>query len=405
MLPLFALALIGQQGSLYSRIVPKTTGHNGYEEYLRAADFLTSDEGRAFALYDPSLRSASETLQKPEVAETFRRLSAMEPLTVAREAMRKYGGVLSLIAQGNRKTVTDPRAPIGPSSPFPEFSVFRSIGKIETMAASVYAADGRTDLAVETLVDGLTFSDNIGRFILIGNLSGIIVETNLCRASLDLLPRLSRRDAVRLQRGVETLLAKPPALRQTWRGEIDMTNFVIEQVFSKAIPESELTGNDPGAVALRQANALTATQRENFRRQVASELQRKDETIERIVRGPESGWIAGFGALDDENETKGTTLAESAVRSLSPHHESAAIANVRIRTQLRLLALHARLIQHRWDYGRWPKSVDEIDPLTRDRYIYEVTDGGVRLASRGTPETGEIELRYQRPTRNQESKP
>lgn len=392
MVPILALALVARQGSLFERVVPKATGNNGYEEYVRAADAVSSASGRAFATYEGP--SAAPQGAAPETAELYRRLAGMAPLDVAREAAQRYGTALALVERGNRKPVFHPLGTILPDTAIPEFSSFRTVGRLHALVARAQAADGRTDAAVGTLLEGLTFADNVGRFLLIGGLVGASTSGAIYRSFADLLPRLSRRDAASIQRGVSELLARPPALLAAVRGEAASSGAGLAKYLRGQPKVAEVQPNYPKDGELRRIESMGREEREGLLRRALTDLAEREATMERVLKGPEAGWIKGFEGIDAETDARAAGLAEELVRLTAPQFGMAAASILRSRTQMRLLALHARLIEYRWDYGRWPATVDVADPLGGGKYVYEpMPDGTIRLASRGTPETGEIELR------------
>jgi hypothetical protein len=79
----------------------------------------------------------------------------------------------------------------------------------------------------------------------------------------------------------------------------------------------------------------------------------------------------------------------------------------RVQTQLRLAAIHCRIIEFKRTHNRWPIALTELggrevwyDPASGGPFYYAVlSDQSYTLYSLGTPETGRIDLRYQGPPR------
>jgi hypothetical protein len=70
---------------------------------------------------------------------------------------------------------------------------------------------------------------------------------------------------------------------------------------------------------------------------------------------------------------------------------------------MRLLDLHARILDYRWNNLKLPEQLADavpqallFDPLSGQSFAYEKTATGYSLFSRGVPETGKIELKYRR---------
>src|SRR5688572_1830938 len=96
---------------IYSDIISRTTGQNGYEEYVRAADLLRLGPAQApyaitFGYYEPN---------RPQ-----------PPFLQSRRELMVHGQkVLDLIRAGNKKPVFEPREKLGVWTLFPEFAYFK----------------------------------------------------------------------------------------------------------------------------------------------------------------------------------------------------------------------------------------------------------------------------------------
>ncbi len=383
-----------QTKSLLQEIGIRPTGQNGYEEYLQAAELTRSEEAKSFADWVPGQPFPG-------------RPNFVVPLEVRREELRRFGRVLDLVARGNAKRVFDPRSSLGPDTLFPEFASFRQISRFATRASSVYAADGDTSRAAATLLDILVFADNGARGVLISNLVGAANSAVALGAFVDLLPRLSRPDAVRVQRVVDGLLARPLAIRETMAAEAAFGIAGIRQAFAKKNVKNVFVSDDEGGPDprgkrwQRELETTSPSGRQRLLGVIQARIDARTRAMERIFAGPERTWYDRFEALDGMNEENPQDLADALMGQTTPIFSGSTNAAVRVRTQLRLLSLHARLVQYRWDHGRYPKSLDVTDPLTGEPYLYELHDDGtIRLASEGVPQTGEIELKYVRPAKD-----
>lgn len=172
-------------------------------------------------------------------------VNKLSPLEVRREAVQRFGRALDLVALGNAKPVFEPRTELNLTTSFPELAGFKQITKFAVLASSVYAADGRTDLATKTLLDQLTFGDNFGRGVMISNLVGIAVSAIAIRAFEDLFPRMSLRDMDAVSVTVAGLLARRPSAIDTMAAEAVFTSAAVREIAS-AKPEElqRLTASD-----------------------------------------------------------------------------------------------------------------------------------------------------------------
>lgn len=91
-------------------------------------------------------------------------------------------------------------------------------------------------------------------------------------------------------------------------------------------------------------------------------------------------------------------MARAQLKDLYPSEELFDPA-LRTRTQLRLLKLHAEIQKFRWQHGRLPAQLGEVtsdpgevDPLTGEAFSYQQQPHGYKLVSKGTRQTGEIDL-------------
>ena len=106
-------------------------------------------------------------------------------------------------------------------------------------------------------------------------------------------------------------------------------------------------------------------------------------------------------------------FVDAVAEALTPVDRHAIIAGLRSRTQLRLLRLHAKVIEYRWEHEQLPESLKaavsdgtEIDPLSGEAFVFERPGvASYRIYGKGMPGVGEIELRYRAPVREPEGTP
>jgi len=413
------------QRSSISKAFPRPTGHNGYEEYVQAAEILSSAGIRDLLTWAPGRPRPAKDPDDPddpgpskEQLAIYDRLNALTPLEIRRESMLKCGRALDLISRGNSKPVFDPRGDFGPDTLFPEYPAFRNVSRLALQASAVYAADGRTDLATKALLDQIWFADNFGRSVIISSLIATACSSIAIVGFQDILPRLSQSDAVTIEKSIDALMAKPLAVRSVLRGEL---SFSVKGLDLLASEKGDLSGffgfgdddNDDDKEAVAQGKAMAkefaslspAARQKLIAGIKARQLARMNE-MDRIFLKPEKDWIPEFESLGERDDAQPTTLSDVIASMLTPVYSQYVLAAERQRTQLRLLKLYAQAIQYRWEYSAWPGKLDAIDPMNGLLYIYEVKeDGTIRIASKGTKETGEIDLKYKRPATQEEVKP
>src|SRR5579872_7227097 len=140
MIGLLVSAVLGQT-PMFPKIIPNPTGSNGYEEYVRAADYTTSADFGAYRNWLDKLRNPSNydsTTEPPAGVDVND-----SDLTVRRKWNDRYRLCCNLVSTGNHKQVYEPRDTILPETTFPEMTRFKSLATLEANAAHVAFADGQ----------------------------------------------------------------------------------------------------------------------------------------------------------------------------------------------------------------------------------------------------------------------
>jgi hypothetical protein len=162
---------------------------------------------------------------------------------------------------------------------------------------------------------------------------------------------------------------------------------------------------------------LIPAQREEVRRLAQTKIQQHYKRVISQYSRPESEWpLVAPPEPEDHGVPPQTpeSIAAVVVESLTPVNTQGGVASIRIRTQLRLLRLHAWVLGYRWEHDRLPTRLSDavpngahIDPANGEPFEYVTTPEGYRLVSTGRPGLGEVALRYRRPTTapNQEQIP
>lgn len=384
------------------------TGKNGYEEYIRAAE-IASDP--LFGMYDrwtPAMRDqpdayVPEEPLPPDQLQLYKHLASMRLLEVRQEQLRRYAGVLDLVRQGSLKPVFDPRQDLNPESLYPELTYFRRLARLFSADAYVKFAEGKSAAATKSLLDGLEFSYNIGSGMIISALVGIANTAVVLSQFEDHLGSLSLDDCRNIRQATQRLLAAPipiaAAIATEAKASPKFVNWIFENVDQGLAKLIEAPESQKQALVQR-AEQASAQDKERWRREAVAKLGVFYEEILRRFKLPESQWVDSDSMTPPDSDDP---IVKAIVAGMSPVFSGAMVPTVRIRTQLRLLALHAAIQEFRWMNGRLPRNLAELeapalvyDPLTLSSFLFESTGYGYRLYSKGVSQTGEIELRYKR---------
>lgn len=376
---------------------------NAMDDYLRAIELLKGPEATAYANWKPGAKAPEPVDDEgrplkpdPKLVALYAHLVSMNPLEVRREELRRFGNALALLHSGNGKPM--PTAVPGDAFDFPRLASYRLITRFATRAASVYVSDGRTDLASSILFDTMLFADRVGRGPIIGHLTAVGMTAVAVAAFEPLLVRLSRRDAAALPVFCDALLKAPLALRETFAAEGREQAQTIGDAMAEFKPGMSVPDDPENPEMVREVRRfvkLNPTERTQAIGRIQASVLRRFRAMDSVLARPESGWLTAFRDIELEESGKPTAPADVLASIYASNNTQIIVAELRTRTQLRLLALAGRIAQRRWDLGAWPKSIEEVDPLNGRPYIYEVRpDGTIKLASQGIDATGEIALRY-----------
>lgn len=412
--------------SLYEQVITHPDPYNGYDDYVRAADVVEDPEFSTYATFgagtyarmvedkkyatnpanlkqDPALEWTPEDEARLNLGK---RLDALDYLGVRREMVARYGKALDYVRIGNGKPCREPES-LKQATSFPALASFRSVVKLFVADAYVRSADGNRKGATADLIDGLTMSRRISGGSLISFLSGLACQSIMLAEAERSLPELSDADALQLIPYADKSLADR-LLAKAFEGESEQLPKLLDEMLDpdelKGTGETEGSGLPPGFFEF--ARKLTPTQLADVKakiirlgkRRLAVEVERanSDESTWRDVKGDDREDIQKITTLDDFVEYL-TDLTTPVARAVYP-------AALKGRAQLRLLGLHGRIIDFRWKHGRLPNTLREAvperlchDPMGNADFVYELTETGYKLYSKGLPSTGPVELKYRRP--------
>lgn len=434
------------QKSMFQQVVPIPTGNNGYEEYLMAGDIVQN--AHVGILLDGTPDQFAQTIkayeEKPDANLTAEEremleLKGMRPsleryqtalkyrnytlLQMRREALARAGKALDLLNRGNKKRVFEPRGRMDANTLFPEYASFKSLAKLAAAGAYVAYADGQPSRGTQYLIDAIILGQNLSEGILISRLVGVAIQSIAFAAVEKYLPSISGADAVKLEALAPLLVTNPPKAVRMIDSEFQFMSASLEKMFEKR-PETEMfQGLDEEEQTVAQRTAAEFMKKLGPAEQLQvieickKLLVAKREQVLATYRLPESKWD---GSAEDEEEGFDSKQAVNSVSGLAtyvaentvPIFSQVGLVEVKNRTQIRLLGLAGSIIRFKWENDRWPAKLADAagatatrDPVSGDEFQYEVDGGGFRVYSRGTKNTGEIALKYRRPTGGQNVPP
>lgn len=409
-----------QGPTLYQQVIPQTTGRNGYEEYVRAADLINSPfvdlysrwaPNRVGMTLDPETPPADRPLALQRI-KLFNTLRLQNFLQVQRGYIAQFPKVVDLIKLGNSKPVMDPRTE-ATQNVAPELGPFREISRLIAADAYVRFADGGTGTGTDDLLAGLLFARNVGQ----GSILGSIVAGSINQMILSGFERhfesMSQKDCQRITAIADAAVIEPSGSAAIARERLlapSRIDIVLgdPDAFIRSLGQTD-EGPDPAWAAAMKA--ATPAQKQNWRTRYLAVAQSVFDRLEALERRPESEWqdvnaIASPDAYEGEDPI--VKLLLTGTMSVFGQHFAYA---ARERTQFRLLGLHGRILDYRWENGTLPNSLADAvpekllhDPLNGGLFRYERNGADYRVYSTGSPATGEVEIRY-RHTPNPADKP
>ncbi len=414
---LVAIAL--GQGSLFQQVIPNPTGKNGYEELVRACDILRDRHFGAYVSVDVLgvlVENATDAANKgveprvnpPAVQAIFDELKGKTLLQRRRWALERYAPALDLFYKAAEKSILDPRTSFTYSTLLPELPGVKDLAKLLPIAAYVYLADGKNPQACHLLATGLDVFERASYGTLIQYLVGIACQSILLAAVEQHLDRFSQADAKKLEAASLALLERPTVARQAIVNEGAFTSSAIEDLLlnPKGLEDVFEEGENQ-----RARQAIDKLSEASKVRLIAAVKQRFQETTRQMAHkfeGPEATWVASdepIMALKSNWSTE-QGVVDALTENFLPAFAQVGIAAARSRTQVRLLGVVASVIRYRWEHNQLPTTLEAAigkerlqDPLSQLPFeLRRDGSAGFTIVSKGTKETGEIALKYRRPT-------
>ncbi|MCO5297889.1 MAG: hypothetical protein M9921_13655 [Fimbriimonadaceae bacterium] len=405
---LAALCLAGSPGiqekSLLHQIVPHPTGRNAYEEYLKAADlvlegdaalYLDWQEGDLERLESEARGGNVEALRRLPQA---RRLGTMSVLEVRREAVARFGAALDWVRQGNGKPVL---VPVGDRQKFPEMKHFRELAELAVVTAYVRDSEGKTGPGTDALLDAIDMGDRIGGSVGVAFLSGVLMQTFGAAAMGQRLHQLSLGDALATIEFVDRILQRPPSVQRCLEAHIHDQDRRWRDLLTKPI---SLPGEERGDALLRLVSQLGPEERARLSAYLSRHHSESFSAIANRFSGPESGWVAADPEVMVSAQPRTVEeIGDAIIATVEVRPSLMGTSAARMRTQLRLLGLAARVIAFKWEHERLPTRLEDAapaaeldDPLSGDKFQYTPMGDRFRVFSKGVPATGEIDIKYVR---------
>ncbi|HSI73507.1 MAG TPA: hypothetical protein VK934_10045, partial [Fimbriimonas sp.] len=231
---------------------------------------------------------------------------------------------------------------------------------------------------------------------LIANLVGVACQGIVLSSFSDNLDRFSEQDWRLLAQRVPEFL-EPNPLIEIVDGEANGALAALDMIINSKERAKEMgqilsdTSNDAFMTKLAEA---TPAQLQTLRRGLVRNLEEWGKAAKARLQQSEAHW--SMPALPAP-----VTDEEKLFEIIMPSWDQVLATNARMRTQLRLLRLHALIQIYRWHWNALPDKLEQAtteiaDPFTGESFVYERQDSGYKLFSRGNALTGEIQLRYRR---------
>lgn len=373
-LAIAACSFVVQGQTLLERIVGTPTGKNGYEEYLMAADLVSGDD---FA-------KAMETLSGGET-QTF--------LQASRALRDRFGRALELVRAGSAKAVADPRSGYGLTTELPEFSLFRSLGRLFLADAYVHLAEGRSEAAAKDLADCIEFGGCIQTTTAISVLVGASIQNG---AYAEVRRRGSgfSIQALRTLQQVERKLSNLESpVRAALRTELDfILRFAEEALSGKSSVDDFSDPNNPAYDVLRRVQSAPATRKQAFLGGLRSALKGFEERLDRMLARPVGEWRELSPPEWSDPDVEAVLTLMTDINRLVKRF---AVQEVRCR----LLSAYCAVLEYKWNHDNLPPSLAAMpDPgavsdLMSDGLLgYERRGSEFEVYSRGSDLTGPIRL-------------
>lgn len=346
---------------------------------------------------------AADIFSRADVREASDAASeAGSSLDKARRLSRLAQRAFQLVHQGLGKPIRDPRDPksFDANTIFPELPSFRSIARAYSKDMYALFADGQPNAAVQRGLEALRFSQQIDGFTLIQMLVSVSMQS-IVLAEFDrdmaLIPEVQTQNIIDLV--TESVEQEPMWVTATLY-EDEYSRRFLRDYASGTVHLTDIVVPDPEVdETCKELDGLDRRARADLARRVEAILDDRVRLVRDVGGQPESEWFIEFAG-----GSTGDRLLDFLSQVLHVPIAQSQTTEARLRTQLRLLRLHAAIAQFRWRNVRLPSSLDELrqpeyvaDPLSQKPFLYRRLAGDTyELYSEGVRQTGRIDLRYVR---------
>lgn len=398
---------------LFPKLFPKPTSQNGMEDYVAAADLVARSNVPNYQNWMAAKWADPEsTKEDKEYVEWIAKMPFGDPwktsaLDAARIALQGLDQAKELVRRGNGRPL------VSLSKQAPEattvLSRIKSLVKYFALDANLRFSQGRSNEGLDSLIVGMEMNNRLpqGSFldrVYSAALSGILLS------EFDRhLDQLSATDAKYLTNAMKRLPSWEARLSEAIRGDKDDFSRDLADIREPPTPDPE---DEEGYVSEWQkyASALSQQDFRVFSEAATRVYNQKAELVLKVIAGSERTWageLSSLGFVRERPEPKGRTPAERGIEfaeECSDLWVSLVDVEAKTRTQLRLLRLHARILEYKWNEGRLPKSLDQAasakereDAFANGTFQY-LPDrfGHYELFSKGFPPHGRIDLRWRR---------
>jgi hypothetical protein len=322
-------------------------------------------------------------------------------LKACRNYVAASGKVPELIEQGNAKDVSDPRLSYDRNTTFAEIPSFRKVTRILVTKAHVEFADGRPLQATKSLLSALRMAGKIQRSgSYLHYLSGYAMESAAMAGFDQELTRIPLGEWAAVKKECQTILSNAALQRVLTVGLETFKTSLVDLMDGPPASEEELGERGEESVRIyNSSRRLSLQDRLSLRSKVVEAVRSEHEWFATLLDGQEQTWLAHARTSPNEDPV----IAFWASLDSSSVPEPALKIELRRRTQLRLLIAHSLVQKVRWETGLLPASLGVLedqnavrDPLTGNSFMYKLDGSTYELYSQGLPETGRIDLVYNR---------
>jgi len=397
-------------GAELKQVIPVWTGHNGYEEFVKAAMLVTTPEFLAVDSYvryreDPGLYAPTPTSPSNHPVKPPPGIDPKATLIdLYRIETKRAAPALDLIRAGCKKPVTYPK-PVSDATLFPELSRFKVLARIFARKADVDYADGHGTEAEADLSDGLAFAYRIPGADTISPIVGAnsaisiyaVVERHLKDLSQEGAEALERLTAEALD-GPDPYVEGAVAMRKARRADFDL-------FFSDP---SGCIGNEQEKAleaSVKLVKSISAAEREKLYKAMFRFFEAPWKAVELRLRGSEADWLK---PLDTDNvpgyeggyDTKAMEAFGSGLRSVAmmiiefdgsigfddTNYDAYVRLDADRKIRERMFVLTCSIVENWRKTGKLPDRLTDLpespteDPVFKDPYTYTKKDGAFRIA-------------------------